>query len=222
MSSGLIDPLRSSSVTVAGQLNPLILQPDWLLVNGLIDADDRDASLEGKSQILTGDLVHFEYARFLLEADRTQLTVETVDRTETPAIVRDLVLGVLRVLVHTPVNSVVIEHGARVAIGPERRATLFNAVAAPDLWAAAVEAPSLGSLSIVSADGLTNLALQPSRDPFDVEFRLSRLFRLSGVGQYVAATAAASVLADGWDDAAANFDQALAIVVGGWAQDDGR
>jgi len=197
-----------------GQLNPLILQPDWLLANRLIDREDRDSSLEGKSQILTGDLVHFEYVRFLLEADRTQLIVQTVDRTETPAIIRDLVLGILGVLVHTPVNSVVIEHRARIATGSRSRTELFDAVAPSDRWACVVEAPSLGSLSMRSKDGLTNLALQPSRDPFDVELRMSRLLSHAGPGQYVDGKTAANALAEGWDAFTTNFERGLRMING--------
>ena len=90
------------SIVVLGDFNPAILQPLWFSVNGLVpEAEAKDADV---------DVIHKQFASFAMggirvQVDGSRLGVTAEESPQGP-ILRDLVLGTLSVLEHTPLKAI--------------------------------------------------------------------------------------------------------------------
>lgn len=148
---------RRSTISLSGHFNPLILQPDWLLANGLIDAAGRSEALESDAQVLTADFVRGEYPSFRFDAFRDSFTVASVDATRSPVVLRDFAEGVARLLPHTPIQRVEIAHIAELR---GDAAPVLERFANPAAWSdvAALSGPEVSTVtfeaSVVDSPGL--------------------------------------------------------------------
>ncbi len=99
----VIDPdSELFSIVVLGNFNPAILQPLWFSVNGLVP----DAEAEGADV----DVIHKQFASFSMggirvQVDDSRLHMTAVESPQGP-ILRDLVLGTLSILEHTPLKAI--------------------------------------------------------------------------------------------------------------------
>ncbi len=116
--------VRESALTVRGHFNPLILQPDWLLAQGLVSELDYRRAIESLAQLVTPDFVRGEYPQIRFDALREQLVVTTVETSQSPALARDFVVGVLKALPHTPVEQVEITHSVHATLAEDTRSAL--------------------------------------------------------------------------------------------------
>lgn len=93
---------ESFSIVVLGDFNPAILQPLWFSVNGLMPEEEaRNADV---------DIIHKQFASFSIggirvQVDDSRLGVTAVESPQGP-ILRDLVLGTLAILEHTPLKAI--------------------------------------------------------------------------------------------------------------------
>jgi hypothetical protein len=92
--------IEAASFVMIGSFNPLIFQPRWLATQGLIRQEEADSA---KPLIIQQEIAHFSAEWFELQvlADRFTLVARDAEHLE-PA--RDLVLGLMRILPHTPVS----------------------------------------------------------------------------------------------------------------------
>lgn len=90
------------SIVVLGDFNPAILQPLWFWVNGLVpEAEAKEADV---------DVIHKQFALFSMggirvQVDGSRLHVAAIESPQGP-ILRDLVLGTLSILEHTPLKAI--------------------------------------------------------------------------------------------------------------------
>jgi hypothetical protein len=90
------------SIVALGDFNPAILQPLWFSVNGLVPEEEaRNADV---------DIIHKQFASFSMggirvQVDDSRLGITAVESPKGP-ILRDLVLGTLSILEHTPLKAI--------------------------------------------------------------------------------------------------------------------
>lgn len=120
------------TLVLLGSFNPAIFQPKWLATQGLISASAADAAIV---ELMTTDVTIFrlEWCDVQILADR--LTISSTS-APTPDLLRDLALGIFRLLVHTPVRAIGINKHAHMALGTAERWHSFGHRIAPkpDIW----------------------------------------------------------------------------------------
>jgi hypothetical protein len=136
--------IEGASIVLLGSLNPAIFQPFWLAKHNLIsEADAKDAEVH---------IVHPEVsalglgAGLELEVSRERFTAATANPASFLPL-RDLVLGVLNVLEHTPLTQMGLNYLAHYR-APSEAAwhELGHALAPKERWSHLVEKPGLRSL----------------------------------------------------------------------------
>lgn len=94
---------RGNGIILRGSFNPRILQPAWLAAQGLIrEAESENAEV----RIVHEQIVSFGLEWANLEVDHDQLAVTSTPKSGTPEQVRDLALGAIEILDHTPIYNV--------------------------------------------------------------------------------------------------------------------
>jgi len=98
-----IEPDRQSfAIVVLGDFNPSIFQPLWFSANGLMaEEQTKDATIS---------VIHKRIASFLIDkiqvqVDDSRLGLTTVESSQGP-ILRDLAIGTLSILEHTPLTAI--------------------------------------------------------------------------------------------------------------------
>jgi hypothetical protein len=108
-----VSKLRGNSIILRGSFNPRILQPAWLAAQNLIREAESDTA---DIKIVHEEVVAFgiEWATLQVEHDRLRLS--STPTSETPEQLRDLALGILEILDHTPIHLVVIQTAGHYAM----------------------------------------------------------------------------------------------------------
>src|SRR4051794_27733877 len=97
-------------LTLVGGFNPLIVQPDWLFANDLVDLGDRDSALESENILVSPEYTAARYPWAALEVTRGSVLIGSTDATEAPDRIRELAIGIFSLLPHTPISSVRISY----------------------------------------------------------------------------------------------------------------
>lgn len=104
---------RGTSIILQGSFNPRILQPAWLAAQGLIrDAESENAAI----RIVHEQVVSFSLEWANLEVEHDRLAVSSTPKSGTPEQVRDLALGAIEILDHTPVYGVGLQFFGHYAL----------------------------------------------------------------------------------------------------------
>ena len=93
--------LEGFAVVVMGAFNPAIFHPSWFSMNNLIRREEAD---EAKIEIITPDASIFAADWFALQVIQQKLVLFSSDPTK-QAPLRDMAIGILQVLEHTPVEA---------------------------------------------------------------------------------------------------------------------
>jgi hypothetical protein len=91
-------------VVFLGSFNPQIFQPAWLAAEKLIRKEEADAA---KVQVIHPEVTAFslEWATLQVTHERFKLETTTEQRFS-PELIRDLTLGIFRLLSHTPIKQI--------------------------------------------------------------------------------------------------------------------
>jgi hypothetical protein len=99
----VVEPDRQSlSIVVLGDFNPSIFQPFWFSANGLmpqVEADNAEISLIHKQ------VAAFSMGKLNIQVDGARFGITTDEPSQEP-ILRDLALGTLSLLEHTPLRAI--------------------------------------------------------------------------------------------------------------------
>jgi hypothetical protein len=108
--------IYGASVVAVGSLNPAIFSPLWFKREGLLPQVEADAA---EVEVISPPFAHFklDWLEVLVTQDQLSLTASERHMFET---LRDLAAGALRILAHTPVGALGINHHAHFAM-PESR-----------------------------------------------------------------------------------------------------
>lgn len=156
-------------VILRGHFNPQIFQPAWLAAQGLIrPAESEDATIS----IIHPEVVAYTLDWAKVEVEREMLTVATTSKTHAPEQVRDLALGMLGVLNHTPIHGVGLRFSGHYPMSDQDECARLIEILVPQTpWAQMLENPSLNSLTMQGdrIDGETGrrgnsfVTVEPSR-----------------------------------------------------------
>ena len=162
--------MHSESVfaIVTGNFNPRIVEPLWLAKYGLVP--EEEAEVAGR-QLLDGDLSHvtFPWADLVVLQDRLQL--ESAEEMMNEAQIRDLAIGVLRLLPHTPIDAVSIQHRAVViAKSEDEWHEVGHRLAPKELWADILDSPGMFDFAMQGTrsdelQGSWKVRVRPVSDP---------------------------------------------------------
>lgn len=146
----------SASIVVRGHFNPAIFSPAWLLSEELISEPDYEDS---QAELVSADVTVIKGPGIECQVTREALQLSGT-RAETFEVARDLVVGILRTLRHTPVAVVGINRNVHISIEDE---TAYNRVgdtiAPKGLWDSLLPLAGMQSISLIGATSF----LQPSR-----------------------------------------------------------
>lgn len=153
----------SVSIVLIGSFNPKIFHPVWLATNGLIknkDADDADV------KVITADVAIFDlkWVNLTVEHDRF-IAIPGDESTFSSS--RDLVVGVFRLLEHTPIKQLGLNREIRFKMDSEEEwHRVGHSLAPKDLWNKYLVKPGMRSISVVAERsddhaGMINVTVKP-------------------------------------------------------------
>jgi len=165
--------LRSNRVVLRGSFNPRILQPAWLAAQKLIrEAESENAEIT----IIHEEATVFAIDWAIIEAERERLRLATTSKSETPEQLRDLAVGILETLDHTPVHVVAIQSIAHYPMASqESRDALGWKLVPPEPFEGEIVRPGMAALHVngarpgeamegskAPASGLVTISVEPS------------------------------------------------------------
>jgi hypothetical protein len=163
----VIQPDRESIAIVAlGDFNPSIFQPLWFSLNGLVpeeEANNADISIIHKQ------LASFAIGKIHIQVDESRLALTTVDFPQGP-ILRDLAIGTLSILEHTPLTAIGLNRDMVVTFeSDEDWHAIGHRLVPKEDWAQILERPGMRQVVVegkrpdCKADQL-HVRVQPSAD----------------------------------------------------------
>ncbi|WP_270889982.1 hypothetical protein [Pedococcus sp. 5OH_020] len=156
--------LESASIVIRGHFNPAIITHGWLLAQKLISSED---FLETKPRLATPDISNFEAPWFECNATKDALQLSSDKLAETDRM-RDIAIGILRALPHTPVAALGINHDYHFKTATDAQWHKIGDTLAPkEPWSDTLKLPGTLSLSILAArqddqSGRVQVTVQPS------------------------------------------------------------
>lgn len=175
MTSPTTEQVTTIGVVTIGLFNPAIIHPSWLASEGLISKAEADGAIT--------EVVHPDVAQFSLKQSGAVLRVQalrdrlnlTTDDARFYEMTRDLSVGVLTLLRHTPVTKLGINCDSHLALASaDARDALGKKFAPPTPWKGIVDGPLLLGLSMKASrpdkrHGHVMVRIEPSpRTPFGV------------------------------------------------------
>ena len=208
--------LTIETIVLLGAFNPLILDPYWLLQHKIIEQFDVDYARETQKWLVTRDITIVEFRTFSLQADAHRVQVAMTQETETPLLIADVIGDIFRVLGHTPVNAVGLNHARHEELDEDRSETILNRLAPREAVENLVPGIGVASLSW-RADrpgdyaGQIALTVQPSVQVDGLFISMNDHYELGegGTGE-----AASNLVADEYQESARRSDEMIAKVIG--------
>jgi hypothetical protein len=131
------------NIVLVGDFNPAILQPAWLAANDLLRWEEADSA---NIQIVSRDVTIFstDWVELAATPDRFQVTSAAAPSYK---LVRDLIIGVFRLLPHTPIRALGINRNYHFRVPDQKTWDAFGDKIAPkDLWQDVLVDPGTRSL----------------------------------------------------------------------------
>lgn len=162
------------SIVVAGTFDPRLLHPQWFRAEGLLGQEEADGA---EVKVVHPDVTEWSTDQIFVQATRVRFMAQGVV-TSAAEQVRDLVLGVLKVLDRVPASAIGVNRSMHFDVGGEASwHRVGDALAPKPLWHKHLGKPGLLALQMEDSarrDGLpgkTMVTVQPStKYPFAVFF----------------------------------------------------
>src|SRR3712207_5482364 len=156
--------MRAATIVIIGNFNPAIFHPAWLAANHLLRQQEAD---NAKIEITHPDIAAFSTEWLQFNCTRERLQVRTLqDAYYGP--LRDLVLGVLTLLSHTPIRAVGL-NGEFHYLAPSEKYwhSIGDRLAPKADWNGLLQQPGMRSLIIEGQRtdvyrGYVNVHIEPS------------------------------------------------------------
>lgn len=209
----------ATTIVVLGSFNPVIVQPSWLEVHGLVAPDE-----VAEAQV---NVIHRQVSDFRVGDFHVQTLDErfSVSSTSAPSVdlVRDLALGILGVLPETPVRAAGLNRGVHYIY---EDTDIWNAlgwkIVPKENWEDLLEHPGLQSVTIrgarrgVDIAGFTQAVVGPS-DKYPqngVKIEINDHFELLPAGSMTRATELVEVVEEQWDGSVERAEGLIDHVIG--------
>lgn len=153
------------SIVLVGKFNPSIFQPRWFSSMGLLRADEAEGAEASERVITHPDVAEFsaDWLNVLCMRERLQVQTRHQGRYQE---LRDLVIGVLKLLEHTPTHAVGLNRDMHWTFEtPEESERLLELLAPTNRWTAIVNKPELQRVTMTGVP----LALRAAREEWRVE-----------------------------------------------------
>ncbi|MFY9261048.1 MAG: hypothetical protein WAO71_11125 [Gallionella sp.] len=140
-----------SAIVLVGNFNPAIFSPDWLENNGLIGNGDAEEARQSPSFIISRQVSVFETDWFALQVLENQLSLTS--KGALSAAFKDLAVGILSLLSHTPIAAIGLNFLAHYRLASEADYHKVGDILAPKaIWSNLYPVEN-------SAAGLVNLSI---------------------------------------------------------------
>jgi hypothetical protein len=153
------------SVVVIGGFNPRIFEPLWFSQQGLVPEVEAQ---HANAQLVDGQFARLDLPWAIITVIAERLDVTSNEETVQTAQIRDLSLGILRLLPHTPAQRIGINHLGHFAVESEDVwHKLGHELTPKGLWEEVLERPGMLSVTIKGQRmdgyaGSVNVTVQPS------------------------------------------------------------
>jgi hypothetical protein len=152
------------SLVLRGAFNPPLISPGWLLHNGLISEDDYGDTI---IDVVVPQLSGFRTTTLKFQVTPDLFSILTEVQTEFE-MARDMMTSILKLLPHTPVNMLGINHYFHVAMPSfESWHAIGDRLAPKDIWERVLTLPGMQDVTIESVrdddyGGAVHVTVQPS------------------------------------------------------------
>lgn len=177
--------IETLTVVFIGDFNPIIFQPAWLALKGLIREDE---ATNAKVEVIHSEIVKFELDDWLsieITKNRCQFKTSKVPYFEP---LRDLITGIFKILRETPIYSFGINHIYDLSLLDAEKYYAFGSQLTPlEIWNDVIKNPRLQVLEIVENEridgemGSRRIRINPSdqKIPFGVSVNINNHFSLN-------------------------------------------
>ena len=151
--------LEAASIVLRGSFNPSILHPSWLAVQGLVPSAEAEKALEEKKEfVVSRELTTFAFDWFSIQVTADRFGAYSSDPSRFPGL-RDLVVGVFKLLDSTPVGSLGMNRSMHFKVTEDHWHTLGDTWAPKEPWKDALRGNRPGNLP-----GLRSLTMEGNRE----------------------------------------------------------
>jgi len=156
--------IEGIAFVVIGSFNPAIFHPSWLLAQNLIRREEAESA---KIQVVHPNATSFAIGSVELQVTADRLSVSTNDAASYE-FARDLTMGSLRILSHTPVRSMGMNKNFHFSMPSEE---MWHAVGhrltPKEPWAGILEQPGMVDITMEGKrpdefNGYIRVSVQPS------------------------------------------------------------
>jgi hypothetical protein len=214
MPSPVVETVGAAIVAI-GDFNPSIVQPAWLAQNELLAPAEADAA---EAELVRREFgrVHLSWA--IVQVTRDRLEIASTEQTGQPDVLRDLAVGILQLLPHTPVGRLGLTNWVHVQMPNEESwHDLGHKLLPPSNWDDVLVQPGMLSADVRGVrtddrEGAINVTVQPSSMvPQGVFISVNDDFVL---GDSASALDAVDVITASWDESQDRASQIRDHVLG--------
>ncbi len=204
--------IHSQSVVVVllGSFNPRIVEPLWLSKHSLVPEEEASGA---EREMIDRDFSRIVLPWAELVVFQERLQIDTREKITNAAQVRDLLVGILRILPHTPVTVASINHRALLRLDTEEQwHEVGHRLAPKDVWDGVLDKPGMLDFAMQGVrpdglDGAIKVRIRPNPLVHPGLFiNVNDEFSLPDQNDPEPAARAAGLLAKSWSEIEARAD----------------
>lgn len=154
--------IEDANIFIRGTFNPAILHPSWLAARELIKPEEAE---NAEVTVVSPEITYFEVEWFSLRATTDSFVAASSDPSRY-LFLRDLVIGILRYLEHTPVSQFGINRRMHYKIDSDGRYHALGDTLAPkEPWLEVLRGQREGGFP-----GLRSLTMEGVREGSEAQF----------------------------------------------------
>ncbi len=157
---------QSTIVVLLGSFNPRIFEPLWFSRNELVPEQETS---KAEVQLINREFCHVAFGWVDLIVTEDRLQAETTSETVNEGQIRDLLVGVLKLLPHTPITGGSIHHQTEIAIKTEEEwHAIGHALAPKAMWDGVLDKPGMFDFAMLGVRpddlrGAIRVRIRPSQ-----------------------------------------------------------
>ena len=156
---------ENTTVVLLGSFNPRIFEPLWFSSHDLVAEPEATAA---EVQMVNREFCHLNFGWVDLVVTEDRLQAESTSETVSDGQVRDLLIGIFRLLPHMPVTQGSIHHRWQIAVDTEEEWHAIGHTLAPkETWEGVLTKPGMFDFAMQGLrsddlEGSIKVRIQPS------------------------------------------------------------